>query len=45
MTTEVLEIVVYREGSPRRSLLDLEDALEGKQVLPGFKLEVGKLFA
>lgn len=37
-------IEVYRPGQPAR-LLNVNDELEGEDVLPGFKLSVGQLYS
>lgn len=37
-------LVVYRSGERKRSILDLDEELDGEDVLPGFKLPVSKLF-
>lgn len=37
-------IVVYRLGQSNKILLNLEDELEGLDVLPGFKLKVSSIF-
>jgi Uma2 family endonuclease len=41
---EEKEVYIYRAGELQRQTLTVEEELDGEQVLPGFKLPVGKLF-
>jgi hypothetical protein len=45
MTIELDKFVaVYRQIEPQRTLLDLNDKLDGCDILPGFELKVSALF-
>jgi Uma2 family endonuclease len=39
------EVNVCHPGSKTPQVLSTEDTLEGENILPGFKVEVAKLFA
>ncbi len=37
-------VLIYRLGNPKIQLLNLNDELEGEDVIPGFKLKVSTIF-